>query len=82
MTEVELGYADAVAELARILAVLDDDSIDVDILADQVARAAELITLCRDRINAARLKVDRVVADLDESPADRSLADESESADG
>jgi exodeoxyribonuclease VII small subunit len=62
----ELGYADAVAELNEILAALDDDSLDVDQLGEKVARAAVLITLCRDRIGVARAAVDQVVASLAE----------------
>jgi exodeoxyribonuclease VII small subunit len=65
----ELGYADAVAELNDILAALDDETLDIDQLGEKVARAAVLITLCRDRIGAARDAVDQVVATLDE-PAD------------
>ena len=34
-------------------------------LADRVARATELIALCRERIGAARLRIDQVIADLD-----------------
>ena len=34
-------------------------------LATQVARAAELITFCRDRIGNARLQIEQVVASLD-----------------
>ena len=45
-----LGYADALGELERILAELEASDVDVDQLADRVARATELIALCRDRI--------------------------------
>ena len=62
-----LGYAEAIAELNAILAALDDDSLDIDQLGEKVARAAVLITLCRDRIGVARDAVDQVVATLDES---------------
>lgn len=61
-------YADAVAELESILVTLERDDLDVDALAQRVARAAELIRLCRDRIASTRLEVERVVGDL--SPAD------------
>lgn len=61
----QLGYADALAELDRILRELEGSDVDVDRLATQVARAAELITLCRDRVSAARLQIDDVVAQLD-----------------
>lgn len=58
-------YAAAVDELEGILAELEDDRLDVDQLAERVARAAELIRLCRDRIRATRLEVEQIVADLD-----------------
>lgn len=61
----QTGYADALAELEGILADLEDDGIDIDLLGEKVARATTLIRLCRDRINAARVQVERVVADLD-----------------
>jgi len=59
------GYAEALAELERILAELDRDTVDVDVLASRVARASELIQFCRDRIAAARLQVDHVLLDSD-----------------
>jgi exodeoxyribonuclease VII small subunit len=64
-----IGYADAVAELEEILEQLDGDEIDVDHLAAQVRRAAELIALCRSRLSAARMEVTRIVADLDATSA-------------
>lgn len=64
MTE-EIRWADAIGELELILARLDDDALDVDVLAAQVARAAELIGLCRDRIANTKLEVERIVGDLD-----------------
>ena len=64
-----VGYAEAVAELEEILEQLDGDEIDVDHLAAQVRRAAELIALCRSRLSAARMEVTRIVADLDAASA-------------
>jgi exodeoxyribonuclease VII small subunit len=66
----EIGYADAVAELNEILVTLEDDDLDIDELGDRVARAATLIALCRDRIDAARLRVSEVVATLEPDDAD------------
>ncbi|HUF97905.1 MAG TPA: exodeoxyribonuclease VII small subunit [Ilumatobacter sp.] len=62
------GYAAALAELDGILRELEATDVDVDRLADRVARAAELIAFCRDRIGGARLQIDSVVAGLE--PAD------------
>ncbi|MGN6696428.1 MAG: exodeoxyribonuclease VII small subunit [Aquihabitans sp.] len=60
----QLSYPDALAELERILDRLEHDEPDVDRVADDVARATELIAHCRSRISAARIKVDQVVAGL------------------
>lgn len=62
----DIGYADALAELEKILSDLERTDVDVDVLAEKVARAAELIRTCRERIGNARLQIDRVVADLAE----------------
>ncbi len=60
-----LGYADAVTELEEILSELEADDVDVDRLAEQVRRAADLIELCRGRLENAQVEVTRIVADLD-----------------
>jgi len=65
MKDEEIGYADALAELERILAELERSDVDVDVLATRVQRASELIKLCRDRIGNARLRIDGVVGGLD-----------------
>lgn len=62
------GYSAALQELDAILRELEGSDVDVDRLADRVARAAQLIALCRDRIGAARLQIDEVIADLDNDP--------------
>lgn len=63
----KISYAAAVAELETIAVELEQPDVDVDVLAERVARAAELITLCRERIASTRLDVERVVAGIDEN---------------
>jgi len=65
MSAEQPGYADALAELDTILRELESSDVDVDRLATKVARAAELITFCRDRISNAKLHIDEVVAQLE-----------------
>jgi exodeoxyribonuclease VII small subunit len=60
-----LAYLVALDELDAILADLEEPSVDVDQLAQRVKRASELIALCRERISAARLEVEEIVADSD-----------------
>lgn len=61
---VDLGisYADAVAELERILADLEADRCDIDDVTVKVARAEQLVTHCRNRVAGARIKL-KIVAD-------------------
>lgn len=58
------AYGAMLEELESILAELEGDDVDVDVLAARVARAAELVEACRDRIDRARMEVERVVATL------------------
>lgn len=62
----DLDYASAIGELDEILLELEDDALDVDVLAERVSRASVLIRFCRTRITSARTQVEQIVADLDE----------------
>ena len=58
-------YAEAAAELQEILEKIEGGEVDVDEVVALVRRGAELIRFCRERLDAARLEVGKVVADLD-----------------
>lgn len=64
-TETTPGYAAALGELDEILRELEGSDVDVDHLAERVARAAELIALCREKITNAQVRIEQVTADLD-----------------
>lgn len=66
----ELTYTSAVSELDEILLELEDEALDVDVLAERVERASILIRFCRTRITSARTQVSKIVADLDELATD------------
>jgi exodeoxyribonuclease VII small subunit len=74
----EPGYGEAMAELDVILAELEGDELDVDVLAERVQRASELLKVCRARIVRAQRDVDRIVADLEGFDAGEDLAPEGE----
>ena len=59
-----LRYGQALAELEELLDELEDADIDVDLLAERVARGVELVRFCRDRLAVVTTDVDQVVADL------------------
>ncbi|MCP3973766.1 MAG: exodeoxyribonuclease VII small subunit [bacterium] len=58
------SYAAAVEELDDILAAIERDEVDVDVLSQKVGRAVTLVQYCRERIAAAEVEVERVVAEL------------------
>src|SRR6476661_5371907 len=60
-----LRYADAMAELDAILHELERGDVDLDRLAGQVRRAADLVRFCRGRLDDTRTEVTRIVTDLD-----------------
>lgn len=60
MADDEIGYAAALSELDAILRALEAPDVDVDSLAEQVARATALITICRTRISAAAQQIEHL----------------------
>ncbi len=64
MTE-EISYREALAELESILSAIEEEQVDVDDLAVKVKRSAELIRLCRTRIEAATIEVEAIVEDME-----------------
>ena len=68
-------------EIESILSQLDSSSIDVDVLATKVERASFLITWCNERITAAQLSVDTLVADIEFEEADFDDDDDDEDFD-
>jgi|TARA_B110000263_G_C15131646_1_gene429149 exodeoxyribonuclease VII small subunit len=67
MDDDQTGYAEALQELQAILTELEGEAVDVDVLAVRVARADELLTLCRERLEAASVQVEKVVAAADDA---------------
>ncbi len=63
-----LGYAEALAELESILTELESGEADIDHLAGRVGRAAELLDLCRGRLEGAQVEVTRILAGIDPVP--------------
>lgn len=61
----EITYTAALAELEGILAAIEQEQVDVDELAVKVRRSAELIRLCRSRIDAAAIEVETVVKEME-----------------
>ncbi len=62
------GFTAAIRELEAILGRIESEEVDVDRLAAELARAAELLELCRGKIRKAELEVAQIVQRLEAEP--------------
>ncbi len=70
-TGKEPTYGEAAARLEEILQKIEEGQVDIDELSGLVKEAAELVSLCRDKIHAAEIQVRTITEQLErESPAD------------
>ncbi len=70
--QVQPGFAAALAELEAILGRVEAEEIDIDRLADELRRAAELIELLRARIRKAEVEVTQIVQRLEAADGESS----------
>lgn len=63
-TQEEPSFGDAMDELEEILETIEGESVDLDDLSGHVARAAELIKLCRGKIERTEEQVESIMSDL------------------
>ena len=61
MAKKELTYAEAMAEIEKILGRLRSEQMNVDGLAAEVKRATELIASCKARLRKAEADVNKVL---------------------
>jgi exodeoxyribonuclease VII small subunit len=61
----EPGFTEAIRELEAILERVEGEEVDVDRLAAELARAAQLLDLCRAKIRRAELEVAQIVQRLE-----------------
>jgi exodeoxyribonuclease VII small subunit len=65
-TTVEIRFGEAIEELEGILHRVEAEEIDIDDLAEELKKAAELLDVCRSKIRQAELEVTQIVQALDE----------------
>lgn len=62
MAEItEISYKEAIEEIEKILRSLREEQNSIDTLSERVARATELIALCRERLRRAESEVNKII---------------------
>ncbi len=69
-----IGYGKAADRLEEILGKIEEGEVDIDELSGLVQEAAELVTLCRGKIQAAEVQVKSITEQLER---DSTAGDES-----
>ena len=64
--EPALSFREAMEELEGILERIEGEEVDIDRLAEELRRAAQLLDLCRGKIRKAEVEVTQIVQSLEE----------------
>ena len=65
MAKTEESYNEAIEKLRRIVAEIDKDELDVDLLSEKVKAASRLIKLCKEKLYKVDADVRNVLEELD-----------------
>jgi exodeoxyribonuclease VII small subunit len=68
------SFREAMEELEGILERIEGEEVDIDRLAEELRRAAQLLDVCRGKIRKAEVEVTQIVQSLED--------DEGEAKDG
>jgi exodeoxyribonuclease VII small subunit len=61
----ELTYETAYAELRTIAAEIENETVSVDVLAEKVKRASELISFCQGKLRATEQNVNNIIKEME-----------------
>lgn len=75
----ELTYSQALKELEKIVKEIESEEVDIDILAEKIKRASQIITFCKGKLRTAEDEVKKVLAEMGDE-AETGTADEEEEA--
>jgi exodeoxyribonuclease VII small subunit len=63
--EQNLSYEAAYAELKKIASEIENESVSVDVLADRVKRASELIAFCQGKLRSTETEVNNIIKQME-----------------
>ena len=63
--EANLTYEAAYKELAQIAKEIENETVSVDVLAQKVKRASELITFCQTTLKNTEAEVNKIIVQME-----------------
>lgn len=67
----EIKYNEAMEELEEILQKIESEEIDLDDLAKEIKRAAELIKICKQKIEKTEIEVKKILESFEEETEEK-----------
>lgn len=61
-----LTYEQAYEELSQIANEIQNESVSVDVLAQKVKRASELVAFCQNKLRATEMEVNNIIAQMEQ----------------
>jgi len=65
--ERTMTYEEAYRELEQIAQEIEHETVSVDVLAQKVKRASDLIALCQTRLKATEGEVNKIIARMEKN---------------
>lgn len=65
--ETTLTYEQAYKELAAIASEIENETISVDVLAEKVKKASQLISFCQTKLKSTETEVNKIIAQMESS---------------
>jgi len=66
--EKNLNYEEAYGELAQIAREIETEEVSVDVLAEKVKRASELIAFCQTKLRSTETEVNKIIKQMENQP--------------
>jgi exodeoxyribonuclease VII small subunit len=60
-----LSYEQAYQQLKQIALEIENETISVDVLADKVKTASELINFCQEKLRSTETEVNKIIANME-----------------
>jgi len=61
-------YEEAYSELKKIASEIENESVSVDVLAENVKRASYLITYCQTKLRSTEQEVNNIIKQMEAKP--------------
>jgi exodeoxyribonuclease VII small subunit len=66
MAAKKISYSEAMAEIEDILEKIENEELDVDVLADKVKRVSSLLKTCKDKLTKTNAQVEAILKDMED----------------